>query len=109
MPNSDEADSNSDGIPGKPNYIWDAVKQQTILGRFGWKAKNPSLFIQAQCSLCHSSMMKTKTNVSFPEISNQIIFPYTDMLLHEMGNELTDSHPIFLAAGRILQNQNVMH
>ena len=34
--------------------------------------------------------MRTKVNVAFPEISNQLIFPYTDMLLHDMGDALAD-------------------
>jgi CxxC motif-containing protein (DUF1111 family) len=34
------------GINGRPNYVWDAVNQRTALGRFGWKASNPSLMQQ---------------------------------------------------------------
>jgi CxxC motif-containing protein (DUF1111 family) len=26
-----------------PNYVWDAVDNRTALGRFGWKANQPSL------------------------------------------------------------------
>jgi len=28
---------------GKPNYVWDGNKQQKVLGRFGWKANQPTL------------------------------------------------------------------
>jgi CxxC motif-containing protein (DUF1111 family) len=28
---------------GKPNYVWDGNAQETALGRFGWKANQPSL------------------------------------------------------------------
>lgn len=28
---------------GHPNHVWDATKQATVLGRFGWKANQPSL------------------------------------------------------------------
>ena len=31
------------GFDGKPNYVWDAEKQTTAIGRFGWKANQPSL------------------------------------------------------------------
>jgi len=33
----------SQGFHGRPNYVWDAVHQRTALGRFGWKANQPSL------------------------------------------------------------------
>lgn len=44
--------------------------------------------------------MRTKVDVAFPEISNQVIFPYTDMLLHDMGPELADNRPDFDADGQ---------
>ena len=31
----DENDADHDGISGKPNHVWDELKQQTVLGRFG--------------------------------------------------------------------------
>ena len=45
-------------------------------------------------------MVRTGTNIAFPEASNQIIFPYTDLLLHDMGPELADNRPEFLANGQ---------
>ncbi|HNM04259.1 MAG TPA: di-heme oxidoredictase family protein, partial [Leptospiraceae bacterium] len=30
------------------------------------------------------------THPEFPELSNQTIYPYTDLLLHDMGKELAD-------------------
>jgi CxxC motif-containing protein (DUF1111 family) len=36
----------------------------------------------------------------FPELSRQTIRPYTDMLLHDMGDGLADNRPDFLATGR---------
>jgi len=39
-----EADEN--GVVGAPNYVWDAEKQATVLGRFGWKANQPSTMQQ---------------------------------------------------------------
>ena len=35
-----------------------------------------------------------------PEVSNQVIHPYTDLLLHDMGAGLADDRPDFLASGR---------
>lgn len=35
-----------DGVAGVPNYVWDAEQQATVLGRFGWKANQPSTMQQ---------------------------------------------------------------
>jgi CxxC motif-containing protein (DUF1111 family) len=35
-----------------------------------------------------------------PHLSGQTIFPYTDLLLHEMGEGLADRRPEGLASGR---------
>ena len=43
---ADEADIDGNGISGKPNYVWDVVKQRYALGRFGWKANQPTLLQQ---------------------------------------------------------------
>ena len=43
---ADEADVDGDGISGKPNYVWDVVAQRYTLGRFGWKANQPTLLQQ---------------------------------------------------------------
>ncbi len=40
---ADPADLNGDGISGRPNYVWDTEKQQRTLGRFGWKANQPTV------------------------------------------------------------------
>ncbi len=40
---ADENDADGDGISGKPNYVWDVVAQRYRLGRFGWKANQPTL------------------------------------------------------------------
>jgi len=44
---TDENDANGDGISGKANYVYDQVLNQIVLGRFGWKASQPSLVQQA--------------------------------------------------------------
>lgn len=43
LANADPDDNNNDGISGKPNYVWDITQQQTVLGRFSWKANQPSI------------------------------------------------------------------
>ena len=43
---ADETDNDGDGISGKPNYVWDVQKNGRSLGRFGWKANQPTLIQQ---------------------------------------------------------------
>jgi CxxC motif-containing protein (DUF1111 family) len=56
-------------------------------------------FYQAKCNSCHSTEFQLGTVASVPEFSNQIIHPFTDMLLHDMGSELSDERPVFSASG----------
>ncbi len=169
---ADEDDQDGDGISGKPNYVWDVQKNGLSLGRFGWKANQPTLiqqvasayhddmgittsllpressdgqpqydgrgddpelsdeildvvtfyvqtlavparrglddpivqhgeelFESAGCSGCHIPTLETGTLSDVPEVSNQTIHPYTDLLLHDMGPGLADNRPDFLASG----------
>ncbi len=170
---ADEVDANGDGISGKPNYVWDVNSGSTKLGRFGWKANQPSLkqqnaaafngdmgitsplfltencwtqsncisgdtgvmeisqevlnnvtiytqtlgvparrnidneqvksgkvvFTNAGCDKCHIPKIVTGFLSGVPEVSNQTIFPYTDLLLHDMGPDLADGRPDFNASG----------
>lgn len=169
---ADEHDADGDGISGKPNYVTDAATGRLELGRFGWKANQPSLrqqtaaayhddmgvttslfpressygqlqsddrtddpeisddildavtfyiqtlavparrnvndpqvrrgerlFTEAQCSACHVPELRTGVLADVPEVSNQTIYPYTDMLLHDMGPELADGRPDYAANG----------
>ncbi|MBX7052064.1 MAG: c-type cytochrome [Flavobacteriales bacterium] len=57
------------------------------------------LFHDANCSSCHRPMMQTGVDVSFQEVSAQYIFPYTDLLLHDMGPDLADFRPDHRANG----------
>lgn len=172
---ADPEDTNNDGISGRPNRVWDITREETVLGRFGWKASQPSvaqqsagaftgdmgltsamfpteactatqlkcqqapsggkpevssaimnavvfytstlavparrniqdqqvlhgerLFHRAGCASCHVTGFQTGKVDGFPELSNQLIHPYTDLLLHDMGEGLADNHPGFIAEG----------
>ncbi len=173
LANEDVLDQNNDGISGKSNRVWEVQKNRFSMGRFGWKAGQPSIIQQSAgayvedmgisnpiftlesvygqpqqsaanshvelsdsilhavsfyiqtlavparrdvenaevkqgksiftsigCASCHTPMQRTGVNVVFPEISNQVIFPYTDLLLHDMGDELADNRPEFEANGK---------
>ncbi len=175
LTNADIHDADKNGISGRPNKVWDIAMQQSITGRFGWKAGQPSvkqqaagafngdigitsslfpeqpctetqsvcrqaptggepeisdeildfvafyaktlavparrnaddpavqrgeqLFHAARCAACHVPHYKTGQARDFPELSAQEIFPYTDLLLHDMGEGLSDGRPEFEAAG----------
>jgi CxxC motif-containing protein (DUF1111 family) len=62
--------------------------------------RGEQLFILAKCATCHKQTMTTGVNVAFPNISNQVIHPYTDMLVHNMGPGLADNRPDFKAGGQ---------
>jgi CxxC motif-containing protein (DUF1111 family) len=40
---ADPNDADGDGISGRPNYVWDKVAGRAALGRFGWKANQPTI------------------------------------------------------------------
>lgn len=171
---ADPEDHNGDGISGKLNRVWDLASNQTVPGRFGWKAAEPNvrqqsmgafagdmgltstlksatdctaeqecdrftnggspevsdkvanfvtfyakslavparrnmdstsvqhgarLFNESGCAGCHTPRHKTGTSEGRPDLSNQTIWPYTDLLLHDMGPALADGRDEFLANG----------
>lgn len=59
-----------------------------------------SLFSQANCVGCHITELQTGTHPTIPQLSNQTIHPYTDLLLHDMGAGLADNQTNFLATGQ---------
>ncbi len=61
--------------------------------------KGEALFNQINCSGCHKTTMYTGYVTDVPSLSNQRIHPYTDLLLHDMGDGLADGRPDFLATG----------
>ncbi|MEE4819916.1 di-heme oxidoredictase family protein [Pseudomonas alliivorans] len=59
-----------------------------------------SLFFQAGCQQCHVPSFKTRADAAEPELANQETRPYTDLLLHDMGDGLADNRTEFQATGR---------
>ncbi len=180
---TDPGDKDGDGISGRPNELWSKDKNRLVLGRFGWKAGNPTvkaqsagafegdigisnplarnawgdctvkqsrcrkapngssaklgnveagekflnlvtfyaqnlavprrrnpdspdvlagkkLFYEVGCVKCHQPKFKTGALEGQPHLSGQLIWPYTDMLLHDMGEGLSDNRPEGVASGR---------
>lgn len=60
-----------------------------------------SIFHEAGCAACHHPSFKTAPQSSdLAHLGEQIIWPYTDLLLHDMGAELADGRPDYRANGR---------
>jgi CxxC motif-containing protein (DUF1111 family) len=58
-------------------------------------------FYALGCAGCHRPKFITPRNLAeLPEQSRQLIWPYTDLLLHDMGDGLADNRPEGLATGR---------
>lgn len=57
------------------------------------------LFLDAGCNNCHVPTLTTG-NHPLSALSYQTIHPYTDLLLHDMGEDLADNRPDFEAGGR---------
>lgn len=168
----DPDDANGDGISGRANRVWDWQKNTTAIGRFGWKAGQPTilqqsaaaysgdmgvtspmfpvensagqpqadpqtddpeidwetlelaafytqslavpaprdlenadvaagktLFEKSGCAACHTLRQRTLAS-SLPFLADQAFYPYTDLLLHDMGEGLADGRPEFAANGR---------
>lgn len=66
--------------------------------------RGQALFHAAQCAQCHRPSYQTGEalfpSLSSQALSNQTITPYTDLLLHDMGEALADGRPDFAANGR---------
>jgi CxxC motif-containing protein (DUF1111 family) len=68
--------------------------------------RGEKVFAQAQCATCHRPSYTTGTvpapfaRFTSSALFNQTIWPYTDLLLHDMGEALADGRPDFAANGR---------
>ena len=68
--------------------------EQTMQARV---ARGKELFAQARCTACHAPTLTTGGIHRLAELRNQVIRPYSDLLLHDMGPDLADNMPQGLA------------
>jgi CxxC motif-containing protein (DUF1111 family) len=61
--------------------------------------KGKQLFYASGCAACHKPKFITGEVPGQPHLSQQLIWPYTDMLLHDMGEGLADNRPEGAASG----------
>ncbi len=54
-------------------------------------ANGEAVFAQAQCGACHRAQLTTASHHPMAELRDQTIRPYTDLLLHDMGEGLADT------------------
>jgi CxxC motif-containing protein (DUF1111 family) len=76
------------GVPARRD--WD--DPQVLRGK--------QVFHASGCAACHTPSYVTHRLSGQPEQSFQLIWPYTDMLLHDMGPGLADNRPEGRATGR---------
>src|SRR5690606_33133481 len=57
------------------------------------------LFLETGCESCHRATFVTGDTPDKPWLSRQTIHPFTDLLLHDMGEELADGRADFKASG----------
>lgn len=63
----------------------------------GGTRRGAELFVQAQCTVCHRPTFITGDVAGAPWLSQQRIHPFTDLLLHDMGPDLSDGRADFEA------------
>ncbi len=59
-----------------------------------------AIFNQVNCSGCHMPVVQTGIDLNTKALNNQRIQPFTDLLLHDMGDDLADGRPDYLANGK---------
>ncbi|WP_417667768.1 di-heme oxidoredictase family protein [Roseibium sp.] len=62
--------------------------------------KGKSIFHSIGCVSCHTPKYVTSRDAENPAHQFQLIWPYTDLLLHDMGEGLADGRPVGDATGR---------
>ncbi len=82
------------GVPARRN-----VDNPTVL-------RGEEMFYQAKCNLCHVTTLHSRprgtvllNGTQMPWLGSQVIHPYSDYLLHDMGQGLNDNYPSGLAMG----------
>ncbi|TCL72093.1 di-heme oxidoredictase family protein [Rhizobium sp. BK251] len=62
--------------------------------------KGKQLFYESGCISCHTPKFVTSRNAANKARAFQLIWPYSDFLLHDMGEGLADGQQVGLADGR---------
>ncbi len=63
------------------------------------QAKGEALFAAFGCAKCHAPTLRTGAEAALPELRDREFHPYTDLLIHDMGEGLADHRPEGSASG----------
>ncbi|MEO0573485.1 MAG: di-heme oxidoredictase family protein, partial [Bacteroidota bacterium] len=80
-------------VPNRRN-----VREESVL-------RGRDLFRQINCIGCHTIDQTTSNSDLTPLLENVTIRPYSDFLLHDMGEDLADNRPDFVANGQEWRTQ----
>lgn len=113
LPQNECLDSPNGGTPEVTNLQLDKVVfYQSALAvpkRRNYKEQNVldgrDLFKNIDCIKCHTINFTTGASDENSHVEGILIKPYSDFLLHDMGEELADNRPDFLANGREWRTQ----
>jgi len=97
----------SGGQPEADTKVLDRVTTYLLTlappARRNWKEPQviagKEIFSQIGCAKCHFPELKTGEYPAVPELEHQNIRPYTDLLLHDMGEQLADGREDYEAGG----------
>ena len=110
-PSQDEcrrfADGNdADGVEISDELLDKVVFYQKLLGVPARRdadrpevQRGSELFAEMRCAVCHTPEQASGANPEFPELAHQRFAPYTDLLIHDMGEGLADGRPDHSATG----------
>lgn len=62
--------------------------------------RGAALFEKTGCADCHVPQLRTGNDTAFAVLGDRDIYPYSDLLLHDMGENLADAGQQFIVAGR---------
>jgi len=72
------------------NRVADYMRLLAIPPRAKADPKAVDLFTQVNCAACHVPSMRTRADYPIPELADIDAEVYTDLLLHDLGDELAD-------------------
>lgn len=67
---------------------------------FAETLRGKKVFYDLGCTRCHTPKFVTRRDADNQAQSFQLIWPYSDFLLHDMGEELADGQQVGVASGR---------
>jgi CxxC motif-containing protein (DUF1111 family) len=94
---SQQASCGNSGLEIADEHVDNLVKYVSLLGVGASRYFNDNfeegetLFEDIGCAGCHIPSMVTSNNHPLAELRGQTIYPYTDLLLHDMGEGLADN------------------